>query len=131
LEIASAPVIKRKEIDFSAQCMVHLDWWISLSHWILYSDQMCIREDEFHDVLKACHDESYGRHFADHKTWHKVLHMGYYWPSIFKDAKKYLQDCDSCPRMDRSGQADEIPLQPQVVMEPFERWALDFVGPFN
>jgi hypothetical protein len=33
--------------------------------------------------------------------------------------------------MDRLGQADEIPLQPQVVMEPFERWALDFFGPFN
>jgi hypothetical protein len=33
--------------------------------------------------------------------------------------------------MDRLGQDDEIPLQPQVVMEPFERWALDFFGPFN
>jgi hypothetical protein len=33
--------------------------------------------------------------------------------------------------MDQLGQADEIPLQPQVVMEPFERWALDFFGPFN
>jgi len=33
--------------------------------------------------------------------------------------------------MGRQGQANEIPLQPQVVMEPFERWALDSVGPFN
>jgi hypothetical protein len=24
-----------------------------------------------------------------------------------------------------------MPLQPQVVVEPFERWALDFFGPFN
>eukprot|EP00253_Pinus_taeda_P030414 PITA_30414 len=33
--------------------------------------------------------------------------------------------------MGRPGQADEMPLQPQVVVEPFETWALDFVGPFN
>ena len=28
-------------------------------------------------------------------------------------------------------QADEMPLQAELVVEPFERWALDFVGPFN
>ena len=57
--------------------------------------------------------------------------MGYYWPSVFKDAKKYVQDCDRCQRMGRPGQDNEIPLQAQVVTEPFKRWALNFVGPFN
>jgi hypothetical protein len=33
--------------------------------------------------------------------------------------------------MGKPGQADEIPLKTQVVVEPFERWALDFVDPFN
>lgn len=28
-------------------------------------------------------------------------------------------------------QVDEIPLQPKIVHEPFKRWVLDFVGPFN
>jgi hypothetical protein len=57
--------------------------------------------------------------------------MGYYWPSIFKYAKKYVYACDNCQRMGQPGQADEMPLQPQVVMEPFERWELDFFVPFN
>jgi hypothetical protein len=26
---------------------------------------------------------------------------------------------------------DEMPLQYQVVIEPFEKWAMDFVGPTN
>ena len=26
---------------------------------------------------------------------------------------------------------DEMPLQAQLVIEPFEKWSLDFVGPFN
>jgi hypothetical protein len=57
--------------------------------------------------------------------------MGYYWPLIFRDAKKYVQTYDSCQRMGKPGQVDEIPLKEQVVVEPFERWTLDFVGPFN
>ena len=49
--------------------------------------------------------------------------MGYYWPTIFKDAKKYAHSCDSCERMGRPSQSNEMPLRPQ--------WALDFVGPFH
>lgn len=33
--------------------------------------------------------------------------------------------------MGHLGQDDEIPLELQVVLEPFERWLLDFVDPFN
>ena len=65
--------------------------------------------------------------FADRRTGHKVLQMGYYWPTIFKDAKKYVQACDSYQIMGHPGQADEMPLQPQLVVEPFEGWALEFV----
>jgi hypothetical protein len=34
-------------------------------------------------------------------------------------------------RMSKPTQAYEMPLQAQIVVEPFEKWALDFVGPFN
>eukprot|EP00253_Pinus_taeda_P003580 PITA_03580 len=91
----------------------------------------CIGEDEIFDILKAFHDGPCGGHFAEKGTAHKVLQTGYYWPTIFKDAKKFAQACDSCQRAGRPGQADEMPLRPQLVIEPFERWALDFVGPIN
>eukprot|EP00253_Pinus_taeda_P008113 PITA_08113 len=64
-------------------------------------------------------------------TAHKVLHTGYYWPTIFKDAKKFVQACDSCQRAGRPSHSDEMPLKPQRFIEPFERWALDFMGPIN
>ena len=91
----------------------------------------CIKEDRIYDILKAYHDGPCGGHFADHKTRHKILQMGYYWPMIFKDAKKFVQACNSCQRMGHPGQSDEIPLHPQLVIKPFEQWALDFIGLIN
>jgi hypothetical protein len=33
--------------------------------------------------------------------------------------------------MGRPVPSDEIPLKPQVLIEPFEKWVLDFIGPIN
>jgi hypothetical protein len=88
-----------------------------------------VREDEIFDILKACHDEPCRGKFVDKRTAYKVLNSGYYWPTLFKDVKTYVKSCDNCQRMGKPVQYDEMPLQPQVLIEPFERWALDFVGP--
>eukprot|EP00253_Pinus_taeda_P008533 PITA_08533 len=120
---------KRKIIQQSAQYS-----WISgcLFHTGLDQEiRRCIREDEVYDILKACHDGPCGGHFADKRIAHKVLRMGYYWSLLFKDAKKYVRACDSCHRMGQPNHRDEMPLNPQVILEPFERWALDFISPIN
>ena len=33
--------------------------------------------------------------------------------------------------MARPTSSDKMPLQPQVMIDPFEKWALDFVGPIS
>ena len=33
--------------------------------------------------------------------------------------------------MGRPTSFDQTPLEPQVMIEPFEKWALDFVGPIS
>eukprot|EP00253_Pinus_taeda_P016593 PITA_16593 len=73
----------------------------------------CVREDEMPDILKACHDEPCGGHFADKRTAYKILSLGYYWPSLFKYAKQYVRRCDSCQRVGRPTLSNEMPLQPQ------------------
>jgi hypothetical protein len=60
-----------------------------------------------------------------------VLHLVYYWPTIFQDDKRYVRSCDSCQRMGQPIQPNEIPLQTQLMIEPFEKWDLDFLGPIN
>jgi hypothetical protein len=60
-----------------------------------------------------------------------VLHSSYYWHSILKDVSKYVRSCDSCQRIGRPTSADEIPLHAQVMIEPFKKWDLHFVGPIS
>lgn len=92
---------------------------------------MCVMEDEVYEILRACHDELCGGQFADKRTSYKILRSSYYWPSLFKDEREYVRKCESYQRMGWLVQSDEMPLQPQVLIEPFERWALHFVGPIN
>ena len=59
------------------------------------------------------------------------MRMGYFWPTMFQYAKKYAQSYDSFHRMVQLNKLDEMQIQPQLVVEPFDRWDLDFVGPIN
>jgi len=48
--------------------------------------------------------------------------MGYYWPSIFRDARKYIQGYDSFQWMGQPSWLDEMPLQPQLVLNVENTW---------
>nr|GFB50561.1 reverse transcriptase domain-containing protein [Tanacetum cinerariifolium] len=50
------------------------------------------------DILNACHSGPTGGHYGANYTVKKVFDLGFYWPSIYKDAFELVKRCDSCQR---------------------------------
>eukprot|EP00253_Pinus_taeda_P029793 PITA_29793 len=93
--------------------------------------RICVREEEVFDILLTCHDGPCGGYFAAKGTAFKILQEGYYWPTLHQDVKRYTSQCDRYQMMGKPTPKDEMPMQPQVNFEPFEKWGMDFAGPIN
>ena len=88
----------------------------------------CVMLDEVRPILIASHDSLCGGHFAGRVTAQKALRLGYFWPTMFKDAHADTAKCDACQRFNRNMQGMGMPLLPTFPLQPFERWEIDFIG---
>ena len=71
-----------------------------------------------------------GGHFGGNRIAAKVIQLGFYWLTLFKDAHHFVSTCDKCQRMGSISKRDEPPLQPILEVELFDIWAMDFMGHF-
>ncbi|KAL4384914.1 hypothetical protein GQ457_15G017330 [Hibiscus cannabinus] len=90
----------------------------------------CIHEEEQHMILEQCHSAPYGGHFGGNRTTAKVLQSGFYWPTLYRDAQRFCQQCDRCQRTGNISKRNEMPLQNILEVELFDVWGIDFMGPF-
>ena len=81
-------------------------------------------------ILCKCHSEAYGGHHAGHRTAHKVLQSGFYWPILFKDSRKFVLSCDECQRIGNIGKHQEMPMNYSLDVEPFDVCVFDYMGSF-
>ncbi|KAL3513380.1 hypothetical protein ACH5RR_026097 [Cinchona calisaya] len=98
------------------------------------SDQVirrCIPAEEVVDILHHCHASPVGGHHGGQRTAAKVLQCGCYWPSLFKDARDFVMQCNECQRTRNILRKNEMPLTNILVYEVFDVWGLDFMGPFS
>nr|GEZ69888.1 reverse transcriptase domain-containing protein [Tanacetum cinerariifolium] len=56
----------------------------------------CVASQEAVDILTACHSGPTGGHYGANYTVKKVFDLGFYWPTIYKDAFELVKNCDSC-----------------------------------
>ncbi|CAN6581514.1 unnamed protein product [Malus baccata var. baccata] len=101
--------------------------------WKYCTDQLirrCVPESEFKSILTFCHSYACGGHFGAKRTALKVLENGFYWPSLFKDAYEFCATCDRCQRTGNLGPRNQMPQTPILVVDIFDVWGIDFMGPF-
>ncbi|KAL5819379.1 hypothetical protein ACOSQ4_023221 [Xanthoceras sorbifolium] len=90
----------------------------------------CVPDNEMHDVISFCHNEACGGHFSVKKTAAKILQCGFYWPTLFKDTNAYCRACERCQKLGAITRRNMMPLSPILVIEIFDCWGIDFMGPF-
>ncbi|BBN69597.1 transposable element gene [Prunus dulcis] len=90
----------------------------------------CVPESEQQSILTFSHALVCGGHFSAKKTTLKVLQSGFFWPTLFKDAFDFCSKCDRCQKMWSISRRNEMPLNNILVVELFDVWGIDFMGPF-
>ncbi|GJU94507.1 reverse transcriptase domain-containing protein [Tanacetum coccineum] len=68
----------------------------------------CVAGNEILEILGHCHSGPTGGHHSASITGRKVYESGFYWPSIFKDAKDYVIKCDACQRSRNISSSSEM-----------------------
>ncbi|GJX90760.1 reverse transcriptase domain-containing protein [Tanacetum coccineum] len=83
----------------------------------------CVAGNEIFKVLAHCHFGPTRGHHSASVTERKVYKSGFFWPSIFKDAKDYVMRCDACQRLGNISSRSEMP-QNNIQIEHNAYWAL-------
>ncbi|GJU44554.1 reverse transcriptase domain-containing protein [Tanacetum coccineum] len=90
----------------------------------------CVDGKEALEILEACHSGPTGGHYSANFTAKKIFVVGFFWPTIYKDAYGFVKTCDACQRQGKISQRDEMPQNAIQVCEIFDLWGIDFMGPF-
>ncbi|XP_058181163.1 uncharacterized protein LOC131299595 [Rhododendron vialii] len=90
----------------------------------------CVPDSDQRKILEFCHLEACGGHYSSKKTSAKVLQCGFYWPTLRKDAYHFCTTYECCQKLGSMTRKDEMPLTSILVVEIFDCWGIDFMGPF-
>jgi len=83
------------------------------------------------EAMQQFHTSMCGGHHYWKTTTHKILRVGYYWPTLFSNFFSFVKSCDRCQRFEGKQQLKSLPLKPIHVNGPFQQWGLDFIVKIN
>ncbi|KAL3698611.1 hypothetical protein R1sor_012687 [Riccia sorocarpa] len=89
----------------------------------------CVNEEDVPRILEEAHEGPSGGHGAGESTAQKILHIGLWWPTIFKDCHSHVQTCNECQRS--ATLKEGMPLKPIFPLGVFQKWGLDFIRPIK
>ncbi len=91
----------------------------------------CLTTTKAHMVMSELHERPSGRHFAIEITQIKILDVGYWSPTMYKDVHDYCKSCNACQKLRGLVTQSLAKLVIIFLEEPFMKWGFDFVGPIK
>ena len=79
---------------------------------------------QYHDGLLG------GGHQGQDRTFHAIKQK-YYWPGMYSNVCNYVKGCDPCQFAKRYHGFHPAPLQSMPIVNRFDRWHIDFIGPLQ
>jgi hypothetical protein len=64
---------------------------------------------------------------SGYATAQKILHAGYFWPSLFNDCIITIQKCHAFQTYNQKIRSHPTPLHPVVSVGPFAKWGIYFM----
>lgn len=90
----------------------------------------CVAGKEAEKIMWQCHNSSYGGHHSEERRIAKILQCDFWWPTIFKDCKEYVQKFPKGKKTCNISKRDEMSQNGIVEVKPFDCWEIDFMGHF-
>ncbi|XP_076031117.1 uncharacterized protein LOC143019364 [Oratosquilla oratoria] len=82
-------------------------------------------------VFKLGHEAALAGHMGYHKTLNRIS-KDFFWPGMATDISRWTKSCDTCQKTTDRGRVKPAPLQQlPIIATPFERVAVDIVGPIK
>ncbi|KAK0596580.1 hypothetical protein LWI29_016986 [Acer saccharum] len=91
--------------------------------------QRCVTGEETRKILKDVHGGVCGNHTGGKSLAHKVLRQGFYWPTLFAEAQRFVESCETCQRVANDIRRPLELLRSLTSPWPFAMWGLDLIGP--
>ncbi|GJV54732.1 reverse transcriptase domain-containing protein [Tanacetum coccineum] len=111
------------------------DSWMTLIHEYLTDETLPAerkkaRAIKSNYVLREIHECSCSMHAGTRSVIAKALRIGYYWPTMHKDARALIKACQECQVHEPVPRNPQEKLNPITSPWPFYKWGIDIAGPF-
>jgi hypothetical protein len=91
----------------------------------------CLGPSESQTALKEAHAGECGEHQGKKKLYQQLLSLGYYWPTMKKDAVEFVKTYHTCQVQANLIHSHPTTLQNMATPWPFHTWLLDLISPIN
>nr|GEZ12070.1 reverse transcriptase domain-containing protein [Tanacetum cinerariifolium] len=81
-------------------------------------------------MMREIHEGSCSMHAGPRSVVAKAVRLGYYWPTMHKDARDMIRECNDCQIHRLIKRHPQQSLTPIMAPWPFYKWGIDIACPF-